>query len=92
MNTLQLFGLNNIGLGSEAATVDYKVIVVHLEWNLVFLVGEVRTPMTYDISCRKVHVLPTQVIRCPRPTWSLCINGPHYLPYVPLLMESLAEQ
>ena len=31
VNTLQLFGLNNIGLSSEAANADYRVIVVHLE-------------------------------------------------------------
>jgi hypothetical protein len=31
VNTLQLFGLNNIGLGSEAANTDYIVIAVHLE-------------------------------------------------------------
>ena len=31
VNTLQLFELNNIGLDSEAANADYKVITVHLE-------------------------------------------------------------
>ena len=31
VNTLQLFGLNNIGLGSEPTNVNYKVITVHLE-------------------------------------------------------------
>ena len=65
MNTLQLFGLNNIGLGSEATNTDYRVIEVHLEWNLIFLVGEDRTLMPYDLSCRKVHVLPAQVVRYP---------------------------
>ena len=68
VNTLQLFGLNNIGLGSKAANVDYRVIAVHLEWNLIFLVGEDRTLMTYDMSRRKVHVLPTRVVRYPRST------------------------
>ena len=33
---VQLFGLNNIRLGSEATDADYRVIVVHLEWNLIF--------------------------------------------------------
>jgi hypothetical protein len=31
VNTLQLFGLNNIRLGFEAANKDYRVIAVHLE-------------------------------------------------------------
>jgi hypothetical protein len=31
VNTLQLFGLNNIRLGSEAANTNYRVIAVHLE-------------------------------------------------------------
>jgi hypothetical protein len=35
---LQLFGLKNIGLGSEAANADYRLITVHLEWNLIFLI------------------------------------------------------
>jgi hypothetical protein len=62
VNTLQLFGLNNIRLGSEAANADYRVIAIHLEWNLIFLVGEDRTLMPYDMSHKKVHVLPAQVI------------------------------
>jgi len=37
---LQLFGLNNIWFGSEAANLDYWVISIHLEWNVFFLVGE----------------------------------------------------
>jgi hypothetical protein len=68
------------------------VIIVHLEWNLIFLIGEDRTLMAYDMSRRKVHVLPTWVIRNPKSTWSIYLNGPHYLSYVLLFMESLAEQ
>ena len=92
MNTLQLFGLNNIGLGSEAANADYRVIVVHLEWNLIFLIGEDRTLTAYDMSCRKVHALHAWVVRYPKSTWSIYLNIPHYLPYVPLFMESVGEQ
>jgi hypothetical protein len=92
VNTLQLFGLNNIWLGFEAANADYRVIAVHLEWNLIFLVGEDRTLMPYDMSHRKVHVLPARVVRYRRSTWSIYLNGPHYLPYVPLFMKSLAKQ
>ena len=66
VNTLQLFGLNNIGLGSEAANADYRVmIIVHLEWNLIFLIGEDRPLMAYDMSYRKVHALPAGVVRYP---------------------------
>jgi hypothetical protein len=63
------------------------VIAVHLEWNLIFLAGEDKTLLAYDMSHGKVHVFPTWVIRCPRPTWSLCINRPHNLSYVSLFME-----
>jgi hypothetical protein len=88
VTTLEIFGHNNI----EVCDAEYRVIAVHLEWNLIFLVEEDRTLLAYDMNYGKVHVLPTWVIRCPRLTWSLCINGPHYLSYVPLFMESLAEQ
>ena len=37
---------------------DYRVIAVHLEWNLIFLIGEDKTLMAYDMSHIKVHVLP----------------------------------
>jgi hypothetical protein len=50
VNMLQLFGLNNILLGFEAANANYIVIAVHLEWNLIFLVGEDKTLMAYDMS------------------------------------------
>jgi hypothetical protein len=78
--------------GYEVCDVEDKLIAVHLEWNLIFFVGEDITLLAYDMNHRKVHVLPTRVICYPRPTWSLCINGPHYISYVPLFMESLAEQ
>ena len=91
-NTQQLFGRNNIQFVSEVCNADYKMIAVHLEWNLIFLVGEDRTLMAYDMSRRKVHVLPAWVICYPRSTQSIYLNGPHYLPYGPLFMESLAEQ
>ena len=85
VNTLQLFGLNNIRLGSEAANANYRVIAIYLEWNLIFLVGENRTLMTYDMSRRKVHVLPSWVVCYPKSTWSIYLNGHHYLPYVPFV-------
>jgi hypothetical protein len=88
VNTLQLFGLNNIQLGSVAANVDYRVIAVHLEYNLIFLIGEDRTLMAYDMSRRKVYVLPAWVVRYPRSIWSIYLNELHYLPYVSLYIES----
>ena len=89
---LDIFGQNNIQFGYDISDADYRVIVVHLEWNLIFLIGEDRTLMAYDMSRRKIHVHLARVIRYPRSTWSIYLNGPHYLPYVPLFMESLAEQ
>ena len=92
VNTLQLFGWNNIQFGSKASDEDYRVIAVHLEWNLFFLVGEDRTLMAYDMNLRKVLILPAQVVRYRRPTWRLRSEGLHYLPYVPLFMELVGEQ
>jgi hypothetical protein len=48
--------------------------------------------MAYDMSRRKVYVLPVRVVRYPKSTWSIYLNEPHYLPYVHLFMESLAVQ
>ena len=91
MTTLEIFGQNNIEFGFEVCDAEYRGIAVHLEWNLIFLVGEDRTLMAYDMSHRKVHVLPARVVRYPRSTWSIYLNGSHYLPYVPLFIESLTE-
>ena len=65
---LEIFGQNNIEFGYEVCDMEYRVIAVHLEWNLIFLVGEDRTLLAYDMNYEKVHDLPTWVIRCPRPT------------------------
>ena len=65
---LEIFGWDNIQFGYNVCNADYKVIAVHLEWNLIFLVGEDRTLIAYDLNLRKVLVLPAQVMRCPRPT------------------------
>jgi hypothetical protein len=40
VTTLEIFGQNNIEFGYNVYNVDYIVIAVHLEWNLIFLVGE----------------------------------------------------
>jgi hypothetical protein len=62
------FGRNNIEIGYDICDADYRVIAVHLEWNLIFLVGEDKKLITYDMNLRKVLVLPTQVVQYHRPT------------------------
>jgi hypothetical protein len=57
-----------IEFGYEVCDAEYRVIAVHLEWNLIFPIGEDRTLLAYDMNHRKVHVLPTRAIHCPRPT------------------------
>ena len=87
MTTLEIFGWDNIQFGYDVCDANYRVIAVHLEWNLIFLVGEDKKLIAYDMNLRKVLVLPAQVVRYPRPTWRLRSEGPHYLPYVPLFMS-----
>ena len=93
VTTLELFRKKNIEIGTEVCDAAYRVIAVHPEWNLIFLVGENKSLLAYDMNRSKVHVLPARVIGYPRSTWKLlCMSGgPHYLSYVPLFMESLAE-
>ena len=91
VTTLEIFGWDNIQFGYDVYNADYRVIAVHLEWNLSFIVGEDRTLIAYDMNLRKVLVLLAQVVRYHRPTWRLRPEGPHYLPYVPLFMESVGE-
>ena len=43
VTTLEIFGRNNIEFGYDVCDANYRVTIVHLEWNLVFLVGEDRT-------------------------------------------------
>ena len=40
MTMLEIFGWDNIQFGYDVCDADYKVIAVHLDWNLIFLVGE----------------------------------------------------
>ena len=54
-----IFGQNNIEFGYEVCDAEYRVIAVHLKWNLIFLVGEDRTLLPYDMNHEKVHVLST---------------------------------
>jgi hypothetical protein len=65
---LELFGKKNIEIGNEVCDAAYRVIAVHLEWNLIFLVGEDKTLLAYDMNRHKVHVLPARAIDYPRST------------------------
>ena len=65
---LELFGQNNIEIGTEVCDAAYKVIAVHPEWKLIFLVGEDKTLLAYDMNRSKVHVLPAWAIGYPRST------------------------
>ena len=68
MTTLELFGKKNIEIGTKVYDAAYRVIVVHPEWNLIFLVGEDKSLLTYDMNCSKVHVLSARAIGYPRST------------------------
>jgi hypothetical protein len=57
---LELFGTKNIEIGTEICDAAYRVIAFHLEWNLIFLVGEDKTLLAYDMNRSKVQVLPTE--------------------------------
>ena len=94
MTTLELFGKKNIEIGTKVCDAAYRVIVVHPEWNLIFLVCEDKSLQAYDMNRSKVHALLAQAIGYPRSTYKLFYmsSGPHYRPYVPLFMESIAEQ
>jgi hypothetical protein len=80
VTTLEIFGRSNIDFGYDVCNADYRVIAVHLEWNLIFLVGKDKKLIAYDMNLRKVLFLPSHVVRYRRPTWRLCPEGPHYLP------------
>ena len=92
MDIEELFGHMNIKVGSQLCDAKYRVITVHPEWNFIFLVGKDRTLIAYDIDRRKVHVIHARVIRFCRSRGRFHMSIPYYLSYVPLFMESLAEQ
>jgi hypothetical protein len=45
----KLFRHINTKVGSELCDEEYKVITVHPEWNIIFLVRKDRTLIAYDI-------------------------------------------
>ena len=92
MDTDELFGHMNIKVGSELCNEEYRVIIIHPEWNFIFLVEKDRTLIAYDMDRRKVHVIHARVICFCRSRGRFHMKRPYYLHYVLLFMESLAEQ
>jgi hypothetical protein len=68
VTTLELFRKKNIETGTKGCDAAYRVIAVHLEWNLIFLVGEDKSLLAYDMNRSKVHVLSARAIGYPRST------------------------
>ena len=94
VSTWILFERINIRFGFMDWVDEYTVIIVHLEWNMIFFVGEQRTIIAYDLNHRKVNVIPALVIRYHRcRVMKEDMSRPYYIPYVPLFffLESLAE-
>jgi hypothetical protein len=88
-----LFGRIKIRFGFMDWVAEYTVITVHLEWNMIFFAREDGTIIAYDMDHRRVHVILARVFRYVRHSVKKEFNHiPFYLPYVPLLLESLAEQ
>ena len=68
VTTLELFGKKNIEISTDVCDAAYRVIAVHPEWNLIFLVGEDKSLLAFDMNRSKVHVLPAQAISYPKST------------------------
>ena len=96
ISTLKVFGKTNIQFGYMDYDLDYTMITVHLEWNLIFFVGAKRRIIAYDMDRRKVNVIPASVDHSygRRKVLSWFMSRPYFLPYVPvfLFLESLVEQ
>ena len=43
----------NIKVGSELCDDEYRVIIVHPEWNFIFLVRKDRTLIAYDMDAKR---------------------------------------
>jgi hypothetical protein len=54
---LELFGKKNIEIGTKVCDAAYRVIAIHPEWNLIFLIGEDKSLLAYDMNHNKFHVL-----------------------------------
>ena len=72
---------------------EYTVITIHSEWNLIFFAREDGTIIAYNMDHKKVHIIPVHIFQYGRRTFKKeFIYRPYYLPYVPLFLDSLAEQ
>ena len=93
ISTRILFGRINIRFGYPDFDDEDIVIIVHLEWNLIFFAREDGTIIAYNMDHQKVHVISVRVFRYGRCTVKKeFICRPYYLPYVALFLDSLAEQ
>ena len=96
VSTIKVFGKTNIQFGYMDYDSDYTMIIVHLEWNMIFFVGAKRRIIAYDMDRRKVHAIPASVDHSygRHKVLARFMSRPYFLPYVPLLLflESLAEQ
>ena len=93
VSTWILFRRINIRFGFVDWVVEYTVITVHPEWNMIFFAGEDGTIIAYDMDRISVRVIPTHVFwygRCTIKKEFIC--RPFYLPQVPSFLESLAEK
>ena len=93
VSTQILFGRISIRFGFIDWVAEYTVITVHPEWNMIFFTREDGTIIAYDMGHRRVHVIPARVFWYVRRSVKKEFNcRPFYLPYVPMFLESLAEQ
>ncbi|KAM0828917.1 hypothetical protein ACQ4PT_067224 [Festuca glaucescens] len=82
---LELFGTTNY------STFDFNVISFHPERNMIFIVyGQENTLMSYEMDCRKRHILRQLGWDCQLEDISDEEKTP-FIPYVPLYTESLAD-
>ena len=56
-----LFRRINIRFSFMDWVAEYTVIIVHLEWNLIFFAKEDGTIISYYMDSKKVHVIPVYV-------------------------------
>jgi hypothetical protein len=92
-STWILFGMINIKFGYMDCVDEYTMIIIHPEWNLIFFAVEEGTITAYDMDYIRFHIIPAHVFHYGRCSVKQeFIFRPFYLHYVPLLLDSLAEQ
>ena len=88
-----LFERINIRFGFVDWVAEYTVITFHPKWNMIFFAREDGTIIAYDMDHRRVYIIRAHVFRYVRRSIKKEFNcRPFYLSYIPLFLESLAEQ